>query len=343
MVSIGLIGCGKIAERHLRAYAALGGVTVHLYDVDGDAAARRAREFGAAVSASLDELLARDDLDAVDICVPTPRHRELVVAALARDKHVFCEKPLCASRADARAIHAVAVHSRGRLMVGYPYRFYPAMQHVKQVLGAGAIGRPHLALLRLGGRGDAAAWKHRQEHGGGAILEMMVHELDLARWLFGPLRSPHVLFKRTLLPVRQIGSVRTQADAEDCILARLEAGSVQILCQADLATPSYMHHLEIQGENGSIFSSILDYLPTQVVLKQARGGFPAGASVRSFAAVNVFELELGYFLRVIRGEALPLHANDEALELTGIVEDLRAEPDLPGTASGDMVLAAGGE
>jgi predicted dehydrogenase len=288
MVNIGLIGCGKIAERHLGAYAALDGVAVTLYDVDTDAAARRAHEFGLEMTASLEELLSRPDIDAVDICAPTPWHCELVVAALARDKHVFCEKPLCATRADARAIHTAAVRSHGRLMVGYPYRFYPAIQYVKQVLDAGVIGRPHLALLRLGGRGDAAAWKHRQATGGGAILEMMVHELDMAYWFFGSLRTPRVLYKRTLLRERRIGQTRTQADAEDCVLARLEAGPVQILCEADLATPSYMNHFEIQGENGSIFSSMLDYLPTQVFLKQARGGFSAGATTRTFAAVNVF-------------------------------------------------------
>ena len=327
MVNIGLIGCGKIADRHLNAYRHLPGVEVAVFDVDLSAAQRRASEFNLEYCLTMDELLERPGLDAVDVCVPTPWHKETVIAALQHRKHVFCEKPLAASPWEAEEIREALRCSGTQLAVGYPYRFYPAFQHVKQLLDDGIIGRPYLALFRLGGRGDAAAWKHRREDGGGAVLEMMVHELDLLIWFFGEITATQLLFGDTLLPERHINQQKVTADAEDCVLARLRAAGVEILCQSDLATPSYMNHIEILGDNGSIFSSMLHYLPTQVYCREPRGIYDRGATSRQFPIVNVFELELAHFVSALRAECDPINTIDESIHLLRVVDQLRGAAD----------------
>ncbi|HLG72973.1 MAG TPA: Gfo/Idh/MocA family oxidoreductase [Chloroflexota bacterium] len=322
-MNIGIIGCGKIAERHLAAYRHLG-VEVTVYDADPSASLRRSAEFGVGYKRTLEEVL-ESQVDAIDVCVPTAWHKEIVAAALEHDKHVFCEKPLCATLAEAGEIaQALSTHRR-HLMVGYLYRFHPAFAYVQQLLEDETIGQPYFSLLRLGGRGDAAAWKHERAAGGGALLEMMVHQLDLAHWFFGALAEPRLLFQRILLPERIVNSASVAADAEDCVVASLRAGQVQALIEADLATPSYMNHVEIQATNGSVFCSMLHYLPTQVYCKDPRGMFDRGSTLRNFPAVNLFEKELGHFLAVIRGECHAREDIDVSLNMLGVLDELRRQ------------------
>ena len=327
MVKIGIVGCGKIAKRHLEALRNIREVQVTVFDIDHVAARRRADEFGVGHSRTLEELLNTPGLAAVDVCVPTPWHRDLVLAALQCGQHVFCEKPLCLTLAEALEIRDALQHTDRQLMVGYLYRFYPAFQYVKQLLEEGIIGEPYFALLRVGGRGDAAPWKHRRRDGGGAIMEMMVHKLDLALWFFGNISTARVLYKETFLPERFIDGDAVAADAEDCVIAHLEANGTQIICQSDLVTPSYMNHIEIQAENGSIFSSMLHYMPTRVYCKKPRGGYAGGATTRQFPMVNVFERELAHFVSVLRGECEAINTIDDSVELIRLIEQLRLEPE----------------
>src|SRR5207247_2178893 len=125
------------------------------------------------------------------------------------------------------------------------YRFHPAFRFAKEVLDEGIIGHPHFALFRVGGRGSHAMWKHRSEEGGGAILEMMVHMLDLVAWYFGAVHEVNLLWERIVMPSRVIESCVERATAEDVGLVRLRANDVEIICESDLLTPSYMNSIEI--------------------------------------------------------------------------------------------------
>ncbi len=184
-MKIGVIGCGRIAENHLRAYQKIGGIDVAVADLDQQRARDAARLFSVDWHPSAEELLAHNDIVAADICVPTPAHAQMIVSALNRGKHVFCEKPLAASLEEARQIQRAASRSGTILMVGYLYRFHPAFRLVKEVLQQRIIGEPYYGIFRLGGRGAQSVWKHQKEQGGGAINEMLVHMLDLLLWYFG--------------------------------------------------------------------------------------------------------------------------------------------------------------
>ncbi|MCL4543814.1 MAG: Gfo/Idh/MocA family oxidoreductase [Chloroflexi bacterium] len=319
--AVGVIGCGRIAERHLAAYRHLG-VKVTLFDVDVLAAERRAQEFGLDYVTTLDALLDRPDIEAIDLCVPTTHHRSLAIAGAEHGKHIFCEKPLCQTLDEAYAIKSAIVNNRVHLMVGYLYRFYPVFQYVKQVLDDDIIGPPTLAFVRLGGRGDAAVWKHKHETGGGAISEMMVHALDLIRWLLGDIESVELIAREVLYPVRHINGETVKATAEDFVLARLHTEHGIVFCESDLATPSYMNHVEIQGSNGSIFTSMLHYLPTQVYCKQARGIFDRGATTQEFPIINAFEHELRAFIGILRGEVELINSVDDSIALLKVLEQM---------------------
>lgn len=323
MTTIGVVGCGRIAERHVEAYRKLDGISIVVTDKDPIAAQRLAQAQGVQWREEPNEVLESPELDAIDVCVPTAIHADVVLAALRSGKHVFCEKPLCQTYDQAREI-ADAQRAAGRIvMVGYLYRFHPAFQFAKQVLDDGVIGEPHLAIFRLGGRGSHRAWKHTAEVGGGATLEMMVHNLDLIQWLLGPSDEVEVFARETLLPERAIDGQSLHVSAEDYVLAGLKVKGAKVICQSDLVTPSYMNYVEIQGSNGTLFTSILHYMPTVVYCREPRGVFNLGNNVQQFPTVNLFERELNHFVEALRGVSAPLNGVSESVQMMALVDEIR--------------------
>ncbi|MEA2168817.1 MAG: hypothetical protein QOF76_2117 [Solirubrobacteraceae bacterium] len=328
MTRIGVIGCGKIAEKHLNAYRKLDGVEVVVSDVVAKGE-MIARNYGADWAPDPAALIHGDAVDAIDVCTPTPTHAAIIGDALASGKHVFCEKPLARDLAEAREIERMALEADRILMVGYLYRFHPAFQFAKEILEEGILGDPYLATFRLGGRGSHKAWKHRRETGGGAGSEMLVHMIDLALWYFGECTGAVNLHTETLLSAREIEGETVDVDAEDLTLIRVDtATGVRVLCQSDLLTPGYMNHFEIQGTNGSLFSSILDWLPTVVYCKEPRGVYDRGQNFFEFPKVDLFVRELGHFVQRIRDpDVHDVNSVRDSINLMSVVERT-----LPGVA-----------
>jgi predicted dehydrogenase len=321
VIRVGVIGCGKIAEKHLNAYRKLDGVEVTVTDIVAKGRTI-AENYGARWHPDPAEIIARQTVDAVDVCTPTPTHAGFIIDALAAGKHVFCEKPLARNLAEALEIRDAARRAGTIVMTGYLYRFHPAYRFARDVLLEGIIGDPYFAIFRLGGRGSHKAWKHKHSTGGGAGNEMLVHVVDLALWYFGEPRRVSNLYTDTILPRRDIEGVNVQADAEDVVLLKLEMESgAQVLCQSDLITPSYMNHIEVEGTNGSLFASILDYLPTTVYCKEARGVFDRGHNFQDFPRVDLFEHELSDFLECIRdGNGCRINSVEDSLRLMTVIE-----------------------
>lgn len=315
---VGVLGCGKIAERHLAAYRKLGA------DVTVTDIVERGRMVAEQYGAAWDPVPARvidGDFDAIDVCTPTPTHASYIELALRAGKHVFCEKPLARNLEEGLAIEAVAAETGRIVMVGYLYRFHPAFEFVRELLEDGVIGEPYFAQLRLGGRGSHRAWKHKADTGGGAGNEVLVHMVDLALSYFGPAVSVDALWADTLLRERDIEGDDVAADAEDIAILRLHTESgVDVICQSDLVTPGYMNHVEIQGTNGSVFTSILDFMPTVVYCKEPRGAYDRGHTFRQFDAVDLFERELSHFFSAIRGEAGEINSIADSLAVRAVVE-----------------------
>src|SRR6266446_5157928 len=124
MVGIGVIGCGKIAERHLSAYKKLGDVDITIGDRQSALPRRPAYEAGVAWAESPAAILSNAAVTAIDVWVPTRHHCSVVLGALRHGKHVFCEKPLCFDLGEAREIKKAALEADRLVVVGYLYRFH---------------------------------------------------------------------------------------------------------------------------------------------------------------------------------------------------------------------------
>jgi myo-inositol 2-dehydrogenase / D-chiro-inositol 1-dehydrogenase len=320
-IRVAVVGCGKIAEKHLNAYRKLEGVQATVTDIveRGKAVAE---SYGAQWHPFPEELIQSDSVDAVDVCTPTPTHADFILEALASNKHVFCEKPLARDVAEALSIREAAARSGTIVMVGYLYRFHPAFEFARSVLRDGVIGKPYFATFRLGGRGSHKAWKHKRDTGGGAANEMLVHMIDLALWYFGEAERITNVYTATILADREIEGEMISSDAEDIAVFQMRTASgVTALIQSDLITPGYMNHIEVQGTNGSLFSSILDYMPTSVYCKESRGIYDRGHNFQEFPKVDLFERELRHFLdRVRGGNGDRINSLEDSIRLMRVLE-----------------------
>ena len=207
-LKIGLIGCGRIVQLvHLNALARVPAIQVTaVAEPDPDRRAEAASRLGtSASSADYRDLLALPDLDAVLICSPNHLHAEVAAAAFDAGKHVYLEKPLAPSLDEARP--AIDAWRRsGRVgMIGFNYRFHPTYRDLKQRIDDGSIGEP--TVIRTVFSSPARAipeWKTLRRTGGGALLDLGSHHVDLVRFLTG--REVQSVFAR-------VESRRTEADS----------------------------------------------------------------------------------------------------------------------------------
>jgi predicted dehydrogenase len=190
--TVAIIGAGFMGSAHAANYASLGD-RVRVKTVCGrspERAERVAEVVGAATDSDLDRVLADSEIDAVDICVPTPSHRDVAERAFAAGKHVFLEKPLALTVEDAEAIVAAAHRSGKIFMVGLVLRFWPEYVELQRLVERGELGRPRAVFAqRLSPPADWAEWLRDRERSGGTAVDLMIHDFDQMNALLGTPRS----------------------------------------------------------------------------------------------------------------------------------------------------------
>jgi myo-inositol 2-dehydrogenase/D-chiro-inositol 1-dehydrogenase len=181
VIRTGLIGAGGIATRHLPAWLSLGADVV-VYSHQG--APELTRQFGGKVVSSLDELL--DHCDIVDVVTPTPVHHTYTEAALLAGKHVICEKPLTRHHDDAVAMVRLAGQQGRRLFPAHVVRYRSQYATMRAAVQDGRIGEPAIARFsRTATFPTWSPWFADSEQSGGLVLDLMIHDLDIARWVCG--------------------------------------------------------------------------------------------------------------------------------------------------------------
>jgi predicted dehydrogenase len=185
-VGLGIVGCGRMGAAHARIVAGLvpEARLVALGDVAVEGARRLAQEVGAPrVYASAEELAADPNVHAVLIAVSSSRHLEAVRAIAAAGKAILCEKPLALTMADTDAAIATAEAAGTQLQVAFMRRWDPDYRRAKERLASGQLGRPFLfRSLQFDMEPPPLAFADPAVSGG-IMVDMGIHEFDLARWL----------------------------------------------------------------------------------------------------------------------------------------------------------------
>jgi predicted dehydrogenase len=188
VITVAILGAGFMGRSHAANYKALcDRVRVKVVAARREEqAANVAQTVGAATTSDLDAAVRDPEVDAVDICLPTPLHRMWAERALAAGKHVFLEKPIALSAEDANAIVAAAEASRRAFMVGLVLRFWPEYVELQQRVAARELGRPlSVSTYRLSPPVDWNEWMADPEQSGGVAVDLLVHDFDQMNWLLG--------------------------------------------------------------------------------------------------------------------------------------------------------------
>lgn len=183
-VRIAMIGVGRIGRMHAGLVAGSVPETelVAVADANARAAASAAAEFGVE-ALTLDEILARTDIDAVGITTSTNTHVEVIVAAARAGKAIMCEKPISMDIHEVDRALAVVDEAGIAFMVGFNRRFDPSHAAVRQAVAAGRIGQ--VEIVRITSRDPEPPPMSYIAGSGGLLLDMMVHDFDMASFVVG--------------------------------------------------------------------------------------------------------------------------------------------------------------
>lgn len=191
MVRVGVLGAGFMGGMHAQCYANVPGVEVAtIFGRTERRAVPLAEQLGAKATTDMSDILDDDSIDAISVCLPTPQHAEVTLAALERGKHVLCEKPLAMTAEEAQRIVDAAAQSDRVVMVAHVVRFWQEYVALAQIVEEGTLGRPIAGFASR--RSPIPAWSDlffHPELTGGAVIDLQVHDLDVLNWIFGTPRS----------------------------------------------------------------------------------------------------------------------------------------------------------
>jgi len=190
---IGIIGCGEIAfGKHMPSLENLKCVEMAaFYDIYPEKAEKAAARFGiegAKVYDDYRKLLEDKSIDVVHVCTPNKSHAEITIAALEAGKHVMCEKPMAKTAAEARKMLEAAKRSGKKLTIAYQNRYRPDSQYLKRLCENGELGEIYFAKAHAIRRRAVPTWGvflNKEEQGGGPLIDIGTHALDLTLWLMG--------------------------------------------------------------------------------------------------------------------------------------------------------------
>ena len=193
MVKVGLIGTGFMGHMHGSCYASLPSAQlVAVADIRADQAKEVAGQNNAEVMEDANALIARDDIDVVDICLPTYMHAEWAVKAMEAGKHCLCEKPMALTLEDAEKMVEAADRTGVKFMVAHVIRFWPEYQVLKAFVDEGRLGRLlALSMTRVSPNPTWSwdNWLVTPPKSGAALVDLHVHDADYVRCLLGEPRG----------------------------------------------------------------------------------------------------------------------------------------------------------
>ncbi len=266
-IGYGLIGLGGIARTHLQGLKCLPviGTPVPAVDLSALLTTDRAKKEQAAqigfarVVHNLDEFLAVPGLDVVDICTPNNLHYEQILAAAKRGKHIYYEKPLCLNGAEAAALQTELADCKSIIQGAYVLRFSPAVAKARALLKKDALGKIHSFRFTSyhssylnPDRPGAWRLKHATS-GGGALMDLGSHLLDLLRFLLGEAVEVTSWFD-TVVKTRRWPQGEAEVDVDDHALVALtlENGARGTVEVSRVAVGGDGMGLEIYGEKGAL-------------------------------------------------------------------------------------------
>jgi predicted dehydrogenase len=322
-VRAGIIGTGAIANLHARAYRQIGFDVRVCTDIREDVGRAFASAHGCEFVRGWEDVCRHPDVDFVDICTLPDVRLEPVRAAAASGKHIQVQKPIATTLATAREMIDAARAARVTLGVVSQHRFDDASLFVHQAVRTGRLGKllecdAYVKWYRSAeyyARPVKGSW---QGEGGGALINQGIHQVDLLRWVVGPVREVSAMW--------QLGALH-RIESEDIVnaLVSFANGATGVIQASTAFAPGYTERVEIHGSKGTAIISG-DKLTTWDV-KDDEGDPPplaknvaSGSSDPMAISLEPFERQFRDFDEAIHTGRRPLIAGEDGYQALELVD-----------------------
>ena len=326
-IRVGIIGTGSISKMHMGGYKALSDrvEVVAACDIDADKLAKYAERFDIPHTyTDYNEMIAKEKLDCVSVCTWNAAHKGAVIAALRGGANVLCEKPMALNAAEAEEMLATAKETGKMLQIGFVRRFGGDAETIKNLTEAGEIGDIYYAKATyLRRNGCPGGWfGDKAFSGGGPLIDLGVHVIDLTRYLAGspkPVSVFGVTYKNLGCNRAKGGQVAWSVSSrkggyeysvEDfaSAMVRFDNGfTLQVEASFNLNIKQDRGNIELFGTKGGV-----NIDPNVELYKEMANMFvniqPVGNT--SFDATNPFNAEIKGFIDASEGKA-PCRATGE--------------------------------
>jgi inositol 2-dehydrogenase len=267
-LKIGLVGVGRLGKVYARDLSSRLEETtlVAVADSDHNLALQTARDFDVPHAyANAEELIADPDVEAVVVVSPTHTHRDVVIAATKARKPTFCEKPLALTLDECRAIEAAVAKSGSFFQMGFMRRFDPGYAAAKQKIADGAIGRPVVFKSTSRDPFPPSLAYANPASSGGILVDMGIHDIDLARWFMGEVETVTAVGAVLVYP-----ELATVGDFDNAIATLVFAdGRLGVLDLTRNGIYGYDISTELLGNEGTIRIGYLRETPILAMTKNS--------------------------------------------------------------------------
>lgn len=249
-LGFGIIGCGVISATHAKSLQEIEGVKiVACCDVVAEKAEKFAKENNCDPYTDLDQMLAREDLDAVCVLTPSGLHAKVGIPAAKAGKHVVVEKPIDITMENADALIEAAEEAGVKLCVISQQRFNDAIMKVKAAAAAGKFGQlnfggSHTKWYRDQKYYDSGDWRGTWAlDGGGALMNQSIHYVDMLQYIMGPVEEVFAYCVTRNVDI----------EVEDIAVAsvKFKSGAIGLIEGNVTAYPGFYTRLDINGSDGS--------------------------------------------------------------------------------------------
>jgi predicted dehydrogenase len=334
---VAFIGSGLIAQHHMKLLKNLENVQiVAASDINEKALAKAKELYGVPKLYTDYQKMLKEvkEIDAVDVCTPNGQHATNCIAAFAAGHHVMVEKPMAMNAVEGRAMLEAAKKAGKQLVVGFQYRFDPKSKLIKDQIDAGAIGRimyVRAQALRRRGIPNWGVFGRKDLQGGGPMIDIGVHILEMAHYIIG---SPR--------PVTVSGNTWTYSGNQPCNVAcqwpnwdhktytveDLAAGLIRFDTGALLTIEaSFVAHIEkdvwniqIMGEKGGA-----NWDASQIFVDQ--GGYMMNMTPGFLPQKDNFESKMKHFVEVCQGLRPNESSGEQGLMVQKMLDGIYASAD----------------
>lgn len=231
-----------MGQVHASKYVQMPEVEIVAFDLDSEKLGPFAERFGALRAENLEDLLSQ--VEAVDVCLPTPAHVPIGVQCLEAGLPVLMEKPMARTLEEGRILLEKVKATQGRLMPAQVVRYFPEFRKAHDVVASGELGEVASVRTRRGGGSPKSAWYADSAQSGGVLLDLAVHDFDWLLWTLGPavtVDASHV----------QVARDASLGPAEHSLtIIRFESGAVAHVEATWMDPAGFRVTLDVAGSSG---------------------------------------------------------------------------------------------